>query len=88
MAPPVHLALALLFFPTLILSEPFHLPLTRRRHTELINWTDKANQIRIKYGYATASRRSSRRSVAGVPILDQVDIVFFLFLFYFNSSQE
>ena len=82
MAPTVHLALALLFFPTLILSEPLHVPLTHRRQTGLINWTDKANQIRIKYGYPTATSQSpsNRRAVAGIPLLDQVGIVYFFVL--------
>ena len=78
MVPAVHLALALFFFPTLILSEPLHVPLTHRRHTKLIrDWTDEANNIRKRYGYPIAtsqSRRSSRREVAGIPLFDQVDI--------------
>jgi hypothetical protein len=84
MAPAVHLALALLFFPALILSEPLHVPLTRRRQTKLINWTDEANRLRIRYGYPTAtshSRRSNRRAVAGIPVFDQVDIVIVFVLY-------
>ena len=86
MAPAVHLALALLLFSTVILAEPLHIPLTRRRQTRLINWTDEANKLRIKYGYPTASssqsHRSNRRALAGIPVLDQVDIVYcFVFLY-------
>jgi hypothetical protein len=83
MAPAIHLALALLLFPTLILSEPLHVPLTRRRQTKLTNWTDQANKIRYRYGYPLAtsqSRRSNRRASAGIPVLDQVHIVI---VFYF-----
>jgi len=76
MAPAVHLALALFFLPTLILSEPLHVSLTHRRQTKLIsNWADEANKLRVKYGYPLATsqrRRSSRRATsAGIPILDQ-----------------
>ena len=47
------LTLALLFLPTLILSEPLHVPLTHKRQTKLIrNWTD---ELRKRYGYPTAS---------------------------------
>ena len=87
MAPAVRLALALalLFFPTVILSEPLHLPLTRRRQTKLINWTDEANKLRIRYGYPTAtspqSHRSSRHVVVGIPVLDQVDICYYFVLY-------
>ena len=78
----VHLALALLFFPTYILSEPLHVPLTRRRQTKLINWTDEANKIRLRYGYPTAtSHRSNSRAVVGIPVLDQVDIVIVFVLY-------
>ena len=77
MAPGLHLALALLLLlPTLILSEPLHVPMTYRRHTELIcDWTNKAKNIRKRYGYpiATSKRCSGRRAVAGIAILDQVD---------------
>ena len=79
MAPALHLALALLFFPTVILSDSLHLPLTLRRQTKSIrNWADEANRLRRRYGYPTAtsqSRRSNSREIAGIPILDQVDIV-------------
>lgn len=82
MAPALHLALAFLLFPTLILSEPLHVSLTHRRQTRSIgNWADEANKLRKRYGYATAPshrRRSSRRAAADIPILDQVDIVIVL----------
>ena len=85
MAPAIHLALALLFFPTLILSEPLHVPLARRRQTKLINWTDEANKIRTRYGYPPASSRSHHRSnsraIAGIPVLDQVDIIIVFILY-------
>ena len=84
MAPAVHLALALLLFPAFILSEPLHVPLARRQ-TRLINWTDEANKLRIRYGYPMApsplSHRSNRRAVAGVPVLDQVGIVIVFVLY-------
>ena len=83
MAPGVHLVLALLLLlPTPILSEPLHVPITYRRHTKLIrDWTNEANNIRKRYGYpiATPKRRSNRRAAAGIPILDQVDIIVFDF---------
>ena len=79
MAPAI-LALALLLFPAVILSEPLHVSLTRRRQTKLINWTDEANKLRLRYGYSiqvatSQSRRSNRRATAGIPVLDQVHIV-------------
>ena len=77
MTPAVHLALILLFFPTLILSDsPFHVPLTHRRPTKSVrNWADEANRLRRRYGYnTTQSRRSYSRAIQGIPILDQVDI--------------
>ena len=86
MAPGVHLTLtlALLFFPSLILSESLHVPLGHRRQTKLSgNWGDEANKIRRRYGYQTVpsqSRRSNRRaSSVGIPILDQVGIVIVFF---------
>ena len=83
MAPAVHLVLALLFFPTLILSESLHVPLTRRHRTKL-NSFDEANKIRRRYGYPIAtsqSHRSNRRAVAGIPMNDQVDIVIVFVLY-------
>ena len=76
MTPAVHLALIFLFFPTLILSDSLHVPLTHRRQTKVRNWADEANKIRRRYGYNTAqSRRSNSRAIQGIPILDQVGIV-------------
>lgn len=91
MAPPaVYLALVLLFFSTVILAEPLHVPVSRRRHIEKRNWNQEANRLRRRYGYLTGpspqSFRSNKRAVAGIPILDQVNIV--IVLFYINSSQE
>ena len=83
MAPSFHLVLALLFFPTLILSELLHVPLIRRHPTNL-NLFDEANKIRKRYGYSTATsrtHRSNRRAVAGIPILDQVNIVIVIVLY-------
>ena len=84
MAPAIRLALALLFFPALILSEPFHVPLSRRRQTKLMNWAHEANKLRHKYGYSTPLApsqiyRSNRRATADIPMLDLVHI----FLCYF-----
>jgi len=63
------------FFPTLILSESLHVPLTYRRQTKSIrNWADEANKLRRRYGYSMAtseSRRSSSRAIVGIPTLDQ-----------------
>lgn len=84
MAPGVHLVLALLLLPTLILSEPIHVPITYRRRTKLTrDWTHEANIIRKRYGYQLAtSRRSKIRAVAGIPILDQVNIVIVFHLYH------
>jgi hypothetical protein len=85
MAPAARLAFALLYFPTLILSEPVHVTLTHRRHSKSIRtWTDEANKLRRRYGYPIAtsqSRRSNRRAVVGIPMLDQVDIVIVFVLY-------
>ena len=90
MAPALHLALALLFFPTVILSDSLHVPLTHRRQTKSIrDWADEANRLRRRYGYPTAtpqSRHPNSRAIAGIPMLDQVDIV--IVIVHINSPQE
>ena len=82
MAPAVYFALVLLFFPTVILAEPLHIAVARRRPATR-NWNQEANKLRKRYGYATIpskSHRSNRRgTVADIPVLDQVDIVIILF---------
>jgi cathepsin D len=86
---PVYLALALLFFPTAIFSEPLHVPLRRRQTLLKRDLNQEANKLRVKYGYQpvfSLSHRSNRRAVAGIPLLDQVDIV--IVSSYSNSSQE
>ena len=84
MAPAIRLALALLLFPALILSEPLHVPLSRRRQTKLMNWAHEANKLRHKYGYLIPLAPSqiyvsNRRATADIPMLDLVHI----FLCYF-----
>ena len=82
MAPAIRLALTLLLFPALILSEPLHVPLSRRRQTKVMNWAHEANNLRHKYGYLIPPSqiyRSNRRATADIPMLDQVHI----FLCYF-----
>ena len=81
MAPAIRLALALLLLPALILSEPLHVPLSRRRQTKAMtrNWAHEANKLRQKYGYAiihSQTYRSNRRATADsdIPIFDQVHI--------------
>lgn len=83
MAPPVYLALVLLFFPTVIFAEPLHVPIARRRQIATRDWNQEANRLRKRYGYRQAtsppSHRSNRRGVADIPVFDQVDIVIVLF---------
>lgn len=79
MPPAVYFALLLLFSPTVILAEPVHVPLTRRLPSPGSErpWHDIANNLRSKYGYQTVSprtRRSSKRTVGGVAMIDQVDL--------------
>ena len=79
MPPAVYFALLLLFSPTVILAEPVHVPLTRRLPSPGSQrpWHDIANNLRSKYGYQTVSphtRRSSKRTVGGVAMIDQVDL--------------
>ena len=83
MAPAVRLAFALLFFPSLILSEPLHVTLTHRRQPNSIRtWTDEANKLRRRYGYPIASRRrSNSRAVVDIPMIDQVDIIIVIVLY-------
>lgn len=93
MPPALYLALLLLLFPSVILSEPVHVPLTRRRQNTANEffWHDAANNLRSKYGYpvvTSQTRRSNRRAVGGVGILDQVDLQVVIVLSHFNSSQK
>ena len=95
MAPALHLALALLFSPTLILSDSLHVPLTHRRQTKLtvIGLTKQTRlnkrRLRRRYDYPTASatsesRCSNSREIAGIPMLDQVDIVIDSDIFFYQ----
>ena len=89
MAPAVYLLLSLLFFPTVILADPFHIPVVRRRQANTArDWHQEANRLRARYGYATLpsprSHPSNRRTVSGIPVLDQVNIV--IVFFYIDSS--
>ena len=90
MAPAIRLALALLLVPALILSEPLHVPLSRRRRTHSMNWVHEANRMRLKYGYSiptSQSHRSNRRATAdNIPIFDEVHI--FIYLFCFKSTHH
>lgn len=93
MPPAVYFALLLLFSPTVILAEPVHVPLTRRLPSPGSQrpWHDIANNLRSKYGYpvvTSQTRRSNRRAVGGVGILDQVDLQVVIVLSHFNSSQK
>jgi hypothetical protein len=87
MTPAIYLALVLLFIPNVILAEPLHIPVARRRQIKSRDWNQEANKLRKRYGYPIArSPFPSRRTVNEVPVLDQVDIV--IVLFYTNSSQD
>jgi cathepsin D len=72
MAPAIYFALVLLFIPTVILAEPVHIPIARRRPIKSRDWNQEANNLRKRYGYPTSlSPFSSRRAVSGIPVLDQ-----------------
>jgi hypothetical protein len=88
MQPAAYLALVLLFFPTVILAEPIHVPITRRHPTprNSAGWGRVANNVRSKYGIPTQTPLSIRRAVGAIAMDDQVDIV--IVLFYINSSQD
>ena len=86
MAPAIRLALSLLLFPALIISEPLHVPLSLQHQTKSMNWAHEANKLRQKYGYSippgpSQIYRSNRRATADIPMLDQVHIFLMLFCF-------
>ena len=83
MAPAVYLALVLLFFPTVILAELLHVPVTRRQ-IKSRDWNFEANRLRKRYGYPASiplNHRTNSRAVVGIDVLDQVDTVIVLFLY-------
>jgi hypothetical protein len=88
MAPAIYFALVLLFVPTVILAEPVHIPIARRRPVKSKNWNREANSIRKRYGYSTTiAPLSGRQAAAQIPVLDQVHI-FFIDMIYIISSQH
>jgi hypothetical protein len=73
MAPAVHLALALLIIPTVILADPLHIPIAHRQ-IKSRDWNDEANKLRKRYGYSSVVRpRRNRREVSGISVLDLPD---------------
>lgn len=86
MAPAIYFALILLFIPTVIIAEPVHMPIARRRPIKSRDWNLEANRLRKRYGYPSInSRLAGRGAVSGIPVLDQVHIV--NVMFYIISSQ-
>ena len=91
MAPAVHLALALFFLPTLILSEPLHISLTHRRQTKSIrDWADEANYERdmaIQLQLLGVVVQTDETLLQTSPYY-LTRLTFLLFLFYINSLQQ
>ena len=82
MPPAVYLALLLLFFPTVILAEPIHVPITLLRRSALIDWNAVADKLRIRYNYSPISSLSKKRAVSGQQVFDQVEHYYYYFVLY------